>query len=709
MVTTLPTIYDSLESEKYTSERTKLYMYTVLSELIPHVMSQAIVKIRAATQDDYKFQLRHQNEAIVVDIVFTEKLASMLNCIPFYPRHNTCQHFDGVKLFKSGNSDLIGCGPACFNLVSGGGSEVPHTPLLLHVPRFQTTIIQDVNTFAYMADDGYRSEKDVIEPNVSTIGTGFDILSNEFIMDRDKYVAQKFGFNDYYCSHFGQQLNTETQYCETTAANDIVGFFIGDYLYRSIGKGWNYLIKGNSGIWQVNKPNLDPINVNALPLYTRDIEAWKNEIRPGFFILNWNVTLSDLGLVGDKHNWIWTNESNVYGELIEPSDSLSEKPSYFKLNLVPREFMTDDTNFRLREEVYRHISIVDGGANVDMPISEDLNDFLGFGDAAIIGLSFATDYTIEVLRKKIIDITRRVVISIVEKSELFISKMGVRFFNATMRTTITQVTRIFLRTLVSQALIKIATIASTGLLVLEVAMIASIIADLLLNYFDWFKLNVYFPKDFLNNLSLASLKENLKNYNSKNPEFSLEQLYARYTSIADSENMRVAIREGLENAAARNKVNENNHPNPNILFTGAYQPFELFTLITVSKYYQNSDYNSLGQEYRWNDDNLVNNPLESVEKIRINEEMFQDELENLLRNYHFNNGLSRANTWSYIGGAITLPLIGLNFILNLNVLNIFIILFMFIIIVVSNYFLFYDVNSTEFEIRNLQYLFIKNI
>lgn len=292
-------------------ERGKLSTYNFLLRKYPQIFSHLIIEIHPMRDIPWNF-LNMRDDCFVTHIKPTKMFCESMTCNLFYPRGNVCKPQDTVRTFKSGNSTITACQPACyvFNTNWKDTDETPRGPLVRWSDTCHSCVMMDPNIFRWMVDDYNRAEKHVTI-HTDTVGTGFDYRPNQVLLDANKNETFKFAINQYFCDDFALHLSKGE--CTTTWWEDFLGFFFGDTIVHLISYGIQSLSYG--GLESVKHPNVGKPKPPD-PIYTMD--NWLRNINHSAHYINPMLVLSDLHILDNNRHVFWTNEySRPYGNLVD--------------------------------------------------------------------------------------------------------------------------------------------------------------------------------------------------------------------------------------------------------------------------------------------------------------------------------------------------------------------------------------------------------
>lgn len=314
----------------------------------PQIASHALIKIRPAIQDiDYRFAEEFRDFAIVVEVTFKEIGCKMCRCNPKYPRSQTCNTYDELKIFKSGNATVSACEPICYHINSNmfGSLEHAETPFMNWNYSTKSCLFQSLQFNTWGIDDSTRDE--TFRSYVTNIGTGFD---PKVYTDENGYTVDSFTINKFYCDELG--MNFSNGQCVQTKAHTFFEYVVSDTLYR-FGDILKNIIVSAKTPFNVGSPDVGTPDKESIPNYLKSVEKWQNNIDFKFKRVSPFVKLSELGFTED--NWtthIWTNEilneDNLYGKLTIPSQIYGVSMFYNKNvdKVADRLNKLDHTGFR---------------------------------------------------------------------------------------------------------------------------------------------------------------------------------------------------------------------------------------------------------------------------------------------------------------------------------------------------------------------------
>lgn len=310
-----PTPVDEQHCTTYINYRSRLYRLNVLMDEMPNIASQFIVEIRAADQETYKFPSSFRDNAITTNVYLNKLGCDMVSCTFMYPRGNTCTSDDTTKLFKSGNSTIAACQPACFNLFKNGKKHQPQAVPTFHYSPYQACCIENPSTRVSMIDDYNRTDEHPTI-NTDTIGTGFDEAG--IYKDHEGNVSRKYAINRYYCDALNLEFKEDGDFnnCVQSQAQNVASYLIGEHVYSALLYGKD-LATQDLLANDVRRPNTGPVDKTRYPDIVTQFDKW---VRPMGLCkkIDPNITLSQLGITSATRHMIWTNEFSADGDLVEP-------------------------------------------------------------------------------------------------------------------------------------------------------------------------------------------------------------------------------------------------------------------------------------------------------------------------------------------------------------------------------------------------------
>lgn len=312
MVFTDPTKYDYGQASEYALERHKLVTYNHFLKSMPHIFSHVNIEIRH-NKDLNNTDAALMNANIDVRLIGSRAFCQQISCNAYYPRGQSCSPNDGPLVFKSGNTDIAACQPACFrlfNYATHGDGVHAKAPLVQYSDRQQACLLQTDQIFRLGYDDYMRTDVH-ITPRIDTIGTGFDLEPEPYI---DSHGNETFHFklNKYYCDDFGYKFDGVK--CEPSMAEHVSSALLSENLYKTVQYGHRYVNSG-VGFFDVQKPTLPPIDMANLPPSS---DEWRQNINTTAMFFDPNLRLSDLGITGDTAHLVFTTEYGWPGQLVEP-------------------------------------------------------------------------------------------------------------------------------------------------------------------------------------------------------------------------------------------------------------------------------------------------------------------------------------------------------------------------------------------------------
>lgn len=300
-----PTEYDNNLAYKFAFERQKLMLFNEFLLRFPHIFSHVHLEIHA-NQELSKNNEAIQDECIYVRLKGSKIFCQQTRCNIFYPRGNVCTKTDEPKIFKSGNTDIIACQPACFNIFEGN-----HASFNFYSDNNECCQVTSNEIFALGADDYLRTDSHPT-PHVDTIGTGFDLADEPYI-DSNNNETFHFKLNKYYCDSFHLEHNKGEGACEESWGQYLTTFVTGDTIYKSFQYGSTYVRTGKFQ-YDVAQPDVPP--VTGTPMSHED---WDTNVNRNACFINPNIKLSDLGIFNNNRHLFYTTEYGWPGKLIEPT------------------------------------------------------------------------------------------------------------------------------------------------------------------------------------------------------------------------------------------------------------------------------------------------------------------------------------------------------------------------------------------------------
>lgn len=319
---------DLLDMGKYMFNRHLLETVWKLYDTHPQIASHILIKIRPAIQNtDYHFSEKFKDFAIVVEVTFKEIGCKMCRCNPKFPRSKTCNTYDKLKIFKSGNATITACEPICNHINSNvfGSSENTETPFMNWNNSTQSCLFQSLQLHTWGIDDSSRDK--TFRSYVTNIGTGFD---PNVYADKNGYTLDSFKINKFYCDELG--MNFADGQCVQTKAHTFFEYVVSDTLYR-FGDILKNMIVSAKTPFNVGTPDVGVIDEKSVPNFLKSVELWQNNIDLKFKRVSPFIKLSELGFTEKNwHTHIWTNEitnnDNVYGKLVIPSQVYASSKFY---------------------------------------------------------------------------------------------------------------------------------------------------------------------------------------------------------------------------------------------------------------------------------------------------------------------------------------------------------------------------------------------
>ena len=454
-----PTKIDYENASMYTFEREKLFDFNYHLKNRPHIASWINVQIRSNQNIPSRNESQF-NRNIYVRLVGTKTFCEQVHCNPNYYRGKTCIEKDSPMVFKSGNTDIIGCQSSCYNIYNNAKDEANQSykaPFTIFNETQSCCTLHSDMFFRLGFDDSIRS--DVATPRITTIGTGFD-LSDQPFKDGVGNETYHFKINKYYCDDFKYKFkNGECEPSTSEWLNTLIG---SEVLYKSVQYGVRKITTG-VGLSDINKPSLPPITLKP-----QSFNEWTSNINRGAHFFNVNLKLSDLGITSETRHMIFTTEYGWPGILVEPLIVYQSIKPNVKIvdysngkNLLP-QFRYDEygrrendeydligsyeTLRKLNEQMDGKFSDplkIDG--NVIVSIFEGMKEFLT-GDIGTLGITISSIFLNEFanLLKKVVKFAetkfnkvamnmvmvaeRTLISSIIKQSGIQALKIGTRLF-----------------------------------------------------------------------------------------------------------------------------------------------------------------------------------------------------------------------------------------------------------------------------------------
>lgn len=714
----LPTRFDEANLSKYIIHRKLLYDFNKCVLLSPQIASHFIVKIRAATLNDYIFSPAFRDSAIIVEVVIGRTACALTSCLPSYPSGKKCHPSDSVKIFKSGDDPIIACNPGCFNLYPTPQNDGIQAPLLSYNNRLNSCVFENLGYNLWGTDPTYRAEGEAI--NITNISTGFN-EGDEYVNEKG-YGIKMFEINKDYCNHFNKEFITNpTPKCETSTTEDVAGFIIGDYIYQMLGFGVEWTTD-TLGITPPKIPSGQPPKVENIPLALRDVSAWQANVRPQTFLFDVGLKLSQLGINSKTRHMTWTNEFVSTGSLVEPLLIYTEIPDVgfqqsterfaptsrqinyskftnYKDKSVPNEFKIHDTGFHIEpyptpnfaKDLSQHLE--ESQQSIEMAIIESI---FSFDTAKQLYLGLVFDDFLDLTRRTLIKMMKRVtpiVFGVFDRAAIAItSKIAI---SITRTITVHLITR-EIASIATKALLTIGKLAVYSLNVASWIFLVSNIADIVFTIFDPFNLNNRLNPDALLALAKASLEDNRKKFGSPNRVFGLQEMLSLLESNTDQSAINKIIQSTLL------KYNTSILP---FAYKHSSFPSEAEILIIESANFMTSfEFNSNGDGYNWGQDQ---EPLVIQQSLDYANKQFNDlYLDTFNFNFHFRNRINHQTEMTKYStiGLVTTSVVGI-FLPPLMTL-LFIILLSFLIIYLNT--IMFQENDYITKISNLQYIFLNH-
>ncbi|MGI4814511.1 MAG: hypothetical protein ACRYGG_14430 [Janthinobacterium lividum] len=718
----LPTLRDEENLSRYLLERKKLYDYNKFLLISPHIASHFIVKIRAATQEDYYFENKFRDSAIIVEILPSSKSCESSNCFPGYPRGQKCKTTTTPKPFKSGDDIVIGCNPACHNLFSAPQNDKIQSPLVGYNKRLEACLFKNLGYEMWGREDFYRAEKPT--PNITDIGTGFNMRGE--MVNEEGYGIPLFDINKQYCDHFNLDFIEGTNKfskCDTSTGQDVGGFLFGSYIYALMGYSGEWIEKQFGVGSNIISSELTDVETHTLPPPSVDIKAWKSDTRPNSFLFKTSLLLSELGINANTKHMTWTNEFNPMGQLIEPALIYTivpmegfedgKRPDYlpltieytkklnYKDNLIPPEYKIGDTGFRTLKQPPPKFdkSLTDHVDKSNGDITSALIDSLfSFDTARQLYLGIVVDDFTQLLKQTIIKLIKRLAPVLFQSIETSIVKLSSRIALSVVRTITVQIVAREIATIVTKALVTFAKLTAFALDAATWVFLISNIVDIFLTLWDPYNLNKRLNPDILKHMAEATMAENVKLFGSVNAEYDMTIILA---SI-EANTPKVLIDKIMEDNLKQFSENGKGLP---FVERKMQEPEQVVLLTCAAEFMLSFEKNSDGSLYLWHetDDDINFNDAND----QMNNQYSDLHLDLYNYNYHFRNRLTLQNTMknASIIGLGTVALVGLStssvfFYITLSVL--------LLILMYTNTIMFQS-NSKIDTIVNYQYELINGI
>lgn len=532
-VFTGPTNLDYANALRNVFERKKLLTYNEYLLRMPQIFSHVYVEIR---QDvdlqkenpdffDYCYRVRLKGG---------KQFCDASRCNMHYPRGKTCTPRDVPKIFKSGNSDVIACQGACFPIKDSESKY--HGSNNYWSDRCDACLLIHQEAYMLGIDDYWRANKGTIVPHVNTIGTGFDVDPHPYVMDTGDETIH-FRLNSYYCENFLMTL--ENGECTDRLDNKIIGFLIGNYLYRMIEYSFVELAHG-SDQWTVKQPQLPP--TGQIPNY---VAEWNNCVNHNAFCINPNITLGDMGISkGTPRHLFWTTE---YGGDGQGNGGRLVEPLIITRNV---ESIVSQNQYRVpikqqEDSVPNHLKYIETG-------ERQIDEYLMLG----LTSSFPTEYSNELFSSKstmdivsdiILDILRsfashefllqmfgeigiRVMLKTMVKyvgpamittgAKILNRQLGVFFFRAFTMEFLSRALVSTALKMVGVAIRTFATITLSVLPIIDIILVGTAIAEVLLTVYDPFYMNNLQGQGYVDGLSKLEFELKRKIWGFRTMEYT---------------------------------------------------------------------------------------------------------------------------------------------------------------------------------------------
>lgn len=555
LISAVPTPIDEHNFYTYFENRLALYKYNTIIDVLPNIGSEFIVEIRAATQEDYPFTAPFRDQAILVQTLFSQKGCDLIRCNGSYPRGKVCTHKNEPYLFKSGNSTLLACEPACYNIVPDGNIENAQSVPTAYYEPYDACVIESATYKSLMIDDYNRSNTHP-SINVDTIGTGFDSF-NEFIRDDNGDLIRKYEINKFYCDAFEQQFNVSKKECETTTWQDIGKWTFGEYIATLISYGIDYC-KTGLGPGDIRQPNVGLVNPSEYPNYLTNLKEWKSS-RGIAEKIEVNIKLSDLGIVSQTRHMTWTNRYSAKGNLVEPllvytvisedgffidnqynngtkntygirREDFTKRINYIRSKeRCPRNLMINDTGFRVREKKRWLDSSIfeESGDQIHLNWLDKL--FKGILNTDLkqfkeILLMWGGDKAIKYSKTLLIKLAKDILPNLIVRMQQVLTR-GI-FVKTLSKTIVTHVLSSSILKLSIKIGIALTNLAIAAVDVVNYIFVVSMIADLAFSLWDPLKLHGMYTKEAIKNMSLVGYEQNVKLFGQQTPEMTLDVVFA---------------------------------------------------------------------------------------------------------------------------------------------------------------------------------------
>lgn len=602
------------DADLYCFERKKLTTFNWFLKTHTNIFSNVFVEIHPH-RDLIKRNKDFFNNLIYVRLKGSPDFCKKTRCNLLYPRGQTCNEKDELKIFKSGNSNETACEAGCFKMF-----DKVNGPLTNWSKRCNACLQYNKHLYGIGIDD-YNRSKEHPTPHIDTIGTGYDIDEEPYI-DEEGDETFHFKLNKFYCENFN--MNLYKDHCGHNTGEAILGFFIGDTIYSLIKYLFTDTIHGTS-IYTVKNPNVGPVPDSFIKNAQKLDNSW-NDINTKYaFYINPDITLSDLGIDKTNMHMYWTTEHDDFGgglkepllvyKNVEYSTQIinGKKPVPYQFRINPETGMRnideyEIANVRPIRAVFNDDSTLDGKTDHEKLMNTITTAAKITG---VLAASIATDILIRHLIQNVLPAMLESAMKVIGRQ---ISKHMVHML---AHNVVKDIATIFIRASLSQLVVQ--TFKSLAIGAFKYFNIATLILfalDLLVYFIDPLHMKSLGTQESIDIYSKIEMKIKEINYGYKTLEFS-PIMYILLIESESSEDIHEKI-SNLKKTESEKQENVKFHPlykkiktpaKPNIsinaLKVDKYDLDVNFTVKHHAAFLSALKYNSNGQVINWKDFDIM--------------------------------------------------------------------------------------------------------
>lgn len=363
---------------KFSAQRETLLLYKTCFDKYKHLIGGTSLRIRRATQDDYRYDATLNDLALIVNWSFERGGCKNVSCVGTYPPGKSCALTDkpfglltGKNVYERNNNyfpeDIIDvCAPQCFHLKSASAAKDTLTIAAKHNAKdisFPPTLVWNDQTNACQYDVSPGIMKLFLDPS-SRLSDTYSPLRDDVIFTLARERLATFPetkvtvgrVNQPYCSQFQMDVVNDKEsvsldptftnnMCDLSKAEHVLSWFTGTSLIRMVKMGHDELSILLKKAIRARSSDIQTYQTSEARFAS--VDAWRAQVprKNQMVDIPLDITATNLGLIGDDYWSEWTNDpvsvankpTDKYGGVLVRNSESEERSKIWSVLSSPPE------------------------------------------------------------------------------------------------------------------------------------------------------------------------------------------------------------------------------------------------------------------------------------------------------------------------------------------------------------------------------------